>query len=116
MFYLNDILLSIVGGAIIMLLTAIIEYLSFKRKNMENLMKKITEYEKFFFNINYLKQSAQNIFIKYFNGVLDTILGKIRRKYSDSDGDTLVDEGKEAMMSCDEDVMNYLNVPIFIYS
>lgn len=46
--YLNDILLSIVGGAIIMLLTAIVEYLSFKRKNMENLMKKITEYEKFF--------------------------------------------------------------------
>ena len=54
--YLNDILLSIVGGAIIMLLTAIIEYLSFKRKNMENLMKKITEYEKFFFNINYLEE------------------------------------------------------------
>lgn len=34
--YLNDILLSIIGGAIIMLLTAIVEYLSFKRKNMEN--------------------------------------------------------------------------------
>ena len=47
--YLNNILLSIFGGAIIMLLTAIVEYLSFKRKNMENLMKKITEYEKFFF-------------------------------------------------------------------
>lgn len=54
--YLNDILLSIVGGAIIMLLTAIVEYLSFKRKNMENLMKKITEYEKFFSNINYLEE------------------------------------------------------------
>ena len=39
-----------------MLLTAIVEYLSFKRKNMENLMKKITEYEKFFSNINYLEE------------------------------------------------------------
>ena len=29
--YLNNTLLSIVGGAIIMLLTAIVEYLSFKR-------------------------------------------------------------------------------------
>lgn len=54
--YLNNILLSIFGGAIIMLLTAIVEYLSFKRKNMENLMEKITEYEKFFSEISYLEE------------------------------------------------------------
>lgn len=54
--YLNNILLSIVGGAIIMLLTAIVEYLSFKRKNMENLMKKITEYKKLFSKIKYLEE------------------------------------------------------------
>ena len=54
--YLNNTLLSIVGGAIIMLLTAIVEYLSFKRQNMENLMKKITEYEKFFSEISYLEE------------------------------------------------------------
>ena len=68
-----------------------------------------------YFNINYLKQSAQNIFVKYFEGVLDTILGRIRRKYPDSDGEALVSDGKEAMASCDEDVMNYLNEPVFLY-
>lgn len=63
--YLNNILLSIVGGAIIMLLTAIVEYISFKRKNMENLMKKITEYEKLFSKIDYLEEITVSTYDDY---------------------------------------------------
>ena len=57
---------------------------------------------------------ALNAFVKYLHGTLDIILGHIRRKYKESDGDELITSGKEAIMDLSEKARDIFVRPILI--
>jgi hypothetical protein len=70
-----------------------------------------------FFNPRFLSQKGRNWFISFFNAILDTILGsKLRRHPENTDGESLVSEGKADIIDLKETAMGIFIEPVLLIS
>lgn len=104
--YINNIVLNIFAGTIVLLITSIVEYFSNRRKILETLMKLIIKYNKVFSDIKYLDK------VNLLN--CEEYERKFNKKKNNSMKNSFINEcneyNKNLLTNFDEIMNQYINI------